>query len=320
MHKPETVLSVRNLRKVYPGKKPYIAVDDISFDLSRGEILGLLGSNGAGKTTTIQMLLSTLTPTSGSIVYFGKDFFKHRSEILRDVVFASTYVSLPWMLTVRQNLNIFGRLYGLSPYDLRQSAESLLLRFGILGKIDSPVSRLSAGQITRLMLVKAFMVHPKIVLLDEPTASLDPDIAQDVCQFVLEERDKSGLSILFTSHNMTEVAEVCDRVLFLQNGQIIADDVPDTLAYSVSTCRVQLLVGDGMKRTIMVCDQLKMPYRVDHRTIEVQLDENRIAELLSSLAHAKVSYTNIYIIQPTLEDYFLHMVQQGRKLRSETSL
>lgn len=154
------------------------------------------------------------------------------------------------------------------------------------------------------MLVKAFMVRPKVVLLDEPTASLDPDIAQDVLQFILEQRDNWGISILFTSHNMSEVAEVCDRVLFLQKGKIVADDDPEKLAHSVSSCRVQLLVGDGMKRTMMICKKLNMPYRLEHRTIEVHLDESQIATLLSELAQAGVHYTNIYIIQPTLEDYF----------------
>src|SRR5580704_8058984 len=106
------VLSVQNLKKIYPGKIPFTAVEGISFEMKEGEILGLLGPNGAGKTTTIQMLLSTLKPTSGEILYFGKAFDKHRSEILRQVVFASTYVSLPFMLTVQQNLEVFGRLYG----------------------------------------------------------------------------------------------------------------------------------------------------------------------------------------------------------------
>lgn len=306
------VLSVQNLKKVYPGKKKFVAVDDISFHMEQGEILGLLGPNGAGKTTTIHMLLSTLKPTSGSIFYFGKDFFKHRSQILRDVVFASTYVSLPWMLTVRQNLNVFGRLYGVPPKEIPSRMDALLDQFGILSKKNAPVSKLSAGQITRLMLVKAFMVRPKIVLLDEPTASLDPDIARDVCQFVLEQRNKCGVSILFTSHNMAEVTEVCDRVLFLQNGKIIADDLPDRLARSVSTSRVQLIVGDGLKRTVVIAERLKMKYKVDHRTIEFELDESQIAELLSALATAGVSYSNISISQPTLEDYFLKMVENAR--------
>jgi ABC-2 type transport system ATP-binding protein len=290
-------------------------VDRTSFDLKEGEILGLLGSNGAGKTTTIQMLLSTLKPTSGSIHYFGKDFFTHRSEILKNVAFASTYVSLPWMLTVDQNLEVFARLYGLSAKEWKGRTGTLLERFGIASKRRSYVSQLSAGQITRLMLVKAFMIHPKIALLDEPTASLDPDIAQDVIEFVLEQREKFGTSILYTSHNMGEIGEVCDRVLFLQSGKIVADDLPENLAKSVSVSRIQLQVGDGMKRTIAIADQHKLPYKIEHRTIEIELehDGSQIAMLLSALASAGVTYTNVNIIQPTLEDYFLHMVKKGAK-------
>ncbi len=307
------VLSVQNLKKIYPGKIPFVAVGGISFELKEGEVLGLLGSNGAGKTTTIQMLLSTLKATSGTIHYFGKDFFTHRSEILKHVAFASTYVSLPWMLTVDQNLEVFSRLYGLSAAERNERIGPLLERFGIAGKRKSYVSQLSAGQITRLMLVKAFMIRPKIALLDEPTASLDPDIAQDVIEFVLEQRKKFGTSILYTSHNMAEVGEVCDRVLFLQQGKIVADDLPGNLAKSVAVSRVQLQVGDGMKRTVAVAEKLKMRYKMEHRTIELELDESHIAILLSALAEAGVIYTNINISRPTLEDYFLHMVKKGAK-------
>src|SRR5690242_9373559 len=169
MHE-DSALTVRDLKKIYKGKVPFIAVQGISFDLQKGEILGLLGANGAGKTTTIQMLLSTLKPTSGSIVYFGKDFFAHRSATLKQVSFASTYVSLPWKLTIEQNLKVFGRLYEMSDEEIRY-ADVLLDRFGILHKKQIPLAKLSAGQVTRLMLVKAFMTKPKIALLDEPTAS-----------------------------------------------------------------------------------------------------------------------------------------------------
>lgn len=307
------VLSVQNLKKVYPGKIPFVAVGGISFELKEGEILGMLGSNGAGKTTTIQMLLSTLKATSGSIHYFGKDFFTHRSEILKHVAFASTYVSLPWMLTIDQNLEVFSRLYGLSAAERNERIGPLLERFGIANKRKAFVSQLSAGQITRLMLVKAFMIRPKIALLDEPTASLDPDIAQDVIEFVLEQRKKFGTSILYTSHNMAEVGEVCDRVLFLQQGKIVADDLPQNLAKSVAVSRIQLQVGDGMKRTVAVAERLNLRYKIEHRTIEFELDESQIAVLLSSLAAAGVIYTNINVLQPTLEDYFLHMVKKGGK-------
>jgi ABC-2 type transport system ATP-binding protein len=309
-----SVLSVNKLKKVYPGSPPFTAVNEISFDLSAGEILGLLGSNGAGKTTTIQMLLSTLTPTSGSIFYFGKDFFQARSEVLQHVSFASTYISLPYNLTVNQNLEVFGHFYGLSSIEIKKRIKPLLERFGIASKAKSFVSELSAGQVTRLMLVKAFMTRPKIALLDEPTASLDPDVAKEVIEFVLEQRKAYGTAILYTSHNMAEVAEICDRVLFMKQGEIIANDLPSKLVRSVLTSTLRLQVGDGMKRTIAVAENLHLKYQIELRSIELELDEGQIATFLSNLAQAGVIYTHISIREPTLEDYFLHMVGKRKTL------
>jgi ABC-2 type transport system ATP-binding protein len=304
----QTILAVQNLRKEYPGKKPFIAVDDISFDLKEGEILGLLGPNGAGKTTTIQMLLSTLTYTSGSIHYFGKELKKHRSEILSQVAFASTYANLPAQLTVAENLNVYGRLYGLSGRLIRSRSEPLLDRFGILSKRHDLTSHMSAGQLTRLMLVKAFLVQPKILLLDEPTASLDPDVAHDVCHFIAEQRTKEGVSILFTSHKMEEVAEICDRVLFMQKGKIIANDTPQNLATSISKYSVELIVLEKQAKAVEIVQQLGFECHCDNRLIKIMLEESQIAPLLIQLANAQIHYTNIKVIEPTLEDYFLKMV------------
>ena len=305
-----SVLNVKNLKKQYGKKKPYIAVDAISFDLEQGEILGLLGPNGSGKTTTIQMLLGTLAASSGSILYFGKDFFQNRSEILQHVSFASTYTSLPYVLTVEENLKCFGLLYGIS--DALKKAEPLLERFGILEKRKAKVASLSAGQVTRLMLVKAFFTDPKIVLLDEPTASLDPDVAHDVCKFLLEQRDKKELSILFTSHKMEEVAELCDRAIVLKKGKIIANDLPKNLAQSTSFYRLRLTIIDGMKRTAALVEQEGIPFEIDHRIITCSLDEKTIPRLLNLLMKADVSYASIQIEEPTLEDYFLTI--SGRDL------
>lgn len=304
----KTLLSVCNLKKTYPGKVPFTAVNDISFDLREGEILGLLGPNGAGKTTTIQMLIGTLSYTSGSIKYFGKELEEHRADILQHIVFASTYVSLPWRLTVAQNLRVFGRLYGLNSKQIEIRMMPLLERFGVASKKDTLVASLSAGQITRLMLVKAFLVDPKIVLLDEPTASLDPDIAKDVCDFLLEERKKRGLSILFTSHKMDEAATLCDRVIFVQQGKIIANDVPSNLAKSLGLCRLELHISDGMKRAIAIAQEQKVGYVLELRAIEFTLEEAKIAEFLTLLALKGVSYSQIRIRQPSLEDYFLKVV------------
>jgi len=306
------VLSVCNLKKIYGTTHPFVAVNGISFDLKAGEILGFLGPNGCGKTTTIQMLLGTLSYTSGSIQYFGKEFPLHRSEILQSVSFASTYTSLPYSLTVEENIHSFGLLYGLSKKESMQRADVLLERFGILDKKKNKVAALSAGQVTRLMLVKAFYTKPRIVLLDEPTASLDPDIASEVCAFLLEQREKEGVSILFTSHKMNEVAELCDRTIFLKKGEIIANDLPKNLAKSISGFRIRLTISDGMKRTIALAEKQHLPYQVDHRTISLSLDEAAIPPFLNALVLSQIVYTNIQIEEPSLEDYFLHIAEKTR--------
>jgi ABC-2 type transport system ATP-binding protein len=302
------ILQVDKLKKVYTGKNPFVAVDEISFHLKAGEILGFLGPNGSGKTTTIQMLLGTLSLSSGSISYFGKEFPKYRSSILQSVSFASTYTSLPHVLTIEENLRCFGLFYGITDTDKRTN--HLLERFGILDKKKKPVSSLSAGQITRLMLVKAFFTDPKVVLLDEPTASLDPDVSQDVCKFLLEQRKQHGTSILFTSHKMEEVAELCDRAIFLKNGKIIADDTPKKLASSVSQFELRLTIIDGMKRTVELAKKQNLIHTIEHRIITIALDETEIPKFLQALMRADVSYAGIQIKEPSLEKYFLKIAER----------
>ena len=305
-----SILSVEKLTKKFPGKRPITAVDGISFDLKKGEILGLLGPNGAGKTTTIHMLLGTLTYTSGTIIYFGKDFKKNRSDVLQNVAFASTYVNLPWKLTIRQNLQVFGRLYGLSGNEVKKRSVPLLERFGIAEKQDAMVTELSSGQLTRLILVKAFLVKPLIALLDEPTASLDPDMAKEVCSFLLEQRDKEGTTMLFTSHKMDEVSELCDRVLFLQAGKIIANDVPENLVKTISHSRLELVIAERMEKAIALAQERQFSYKSDRRLLELEMEEVSIARFLMDLARADILYSSIRINQPTLEDYFLKMVKK----------
>lgn len=210
------MLQVKSLTKKFGG---FTAVDKISFELRKGEILGLLGPNGAGKTTTIQMLLGTLTPTSGEISYFVE---------LDQVNYASAYSHLPWRLTVEENLQVYARMYGVK--DRRRRIDRLLAEFDVSELGRKTMDGLSAGQKTRVTLCKAFINYPKLILLDEPTASLDPDIAARVRQFLLAQQREYGVSMLFTSHNMAEVTEVCDRVIFLKAGQIVAEDTPEDLA------------------------------------------------------------------------------------------
>ena len=212
------VVEVSNLTKRFG---EFTAVNGISFEIRPGEILGLLGPNGAGKTTTIQMLLGLVTPTSGSIRMFGRDLATHREEILQQVNFSSTYISMPYALTVEENLKVVGGLYGLTA--VRQRIDDIVKKLEMEDIRHKLTRKLSSGQMTRLTLAKAFLTEPKILFLDEPTASLDPDIAHKIRALLKEERRSSGVSMLYTSHNMREMEEMSDRIIFLQRGRIVAE-------------------------------------------------------------------------------------------------
>jgi len=212
------VLQVTNLTKHF---KEFVAVNDLSFSIKPGEILGLLGPNGAGKTTTIHMLLGLITPTSGSIRIFGLDLAKERERILQQVNFSSTYIAMPMALTVEENLWVVARLYGLS--HIARRVDDVVKKLEMEEFRHKVTRKLSSGQMTRLTLAKAFLTEPKILFLDEPTASLDPDIAHKIRALLKEERRSAGLSILYTSHNMREMEEMSDRIIFLQRGKIVAE-------------------------------------------------------------------------------------------------
>ncbi|MDX1410572.1 MAG: ABC transporter ATP-binding protein [Nitrospirales bacterium] len=212
------LIEVRNLTKRFGD---FVAVDNISFDIHEGEILGLLGPNGAGKTTTIHMLLGLITPTAGSIRIFGLDLAEHRETILKQVNFSSTYISMPYSLTVEENLRVVARLYGLS--NITQHIDEVVKKLDMQEIRGKLTRKLSSGQMSRLTLAKAVMTRPKVLLLDEPTASLDPDITQKIKAFLKEHRRSENLSILYTSHNMREMEEMSDRIIFLQRGGIVAE-------------------------------------------------------------------------------------------------
>ncbi len=198
----------------------FTAVDGVSFEIGQGEILGLLGPNGAGKTTTIQMLLGLVTPTAGSIHMFGKDLATHREEILGQVNFSSTYISMPYSLTAEENLWVVAKLYGLS--DIARRIDEVVKKLEMEEFRHKLTRKLSSGQMTRLTLAKAILTEPKILFLDEPTASLDPDIAHKIRALLKDVRRSAGLSVLYTSHNMREMEEMSDRIVFLQRGKVVA--------------------------------------------------------------------------------------------------
>ena len=211
------LVEVQELTKEFNG---VTAVDKLCFSIHQGEILGLLGPNGAGKTTTIHMLLDIVTPSSGQIRFEGLNLRQNREKIVRQMNFASSHVAMPYSLTVEENLQIFARLYEVPNQQNR--IERVLSELDMTSLRSKLTRTLSSGQMTRLSLAKAFLTQPKLLLLDEPTASLDPDIADKVRALVKQYQQQFGCTVLYTSHNMREMKQMSDRIIFLQRGRIVA--------------------------------------------------------------------------------------------------
>ncbi len=217
-------IAVEDLVKRY---KAAIAVDGITFRLPRGSITGLLGGNGAGKTTTIAMIMGLVTPTAGTVSVLGAAMPKERYRVLQRMNFESPYVEMPMRLTVRQNLSVFAQLYGVA--DANARIAQLAIDLDLNEFIDRATGKLSAGQKTRVSLAKALLNNPDVLLLDEPTASLDPDTADWVRSRLEDYRRAHNATILLASHNMNEVERLCERVIIMKRGRIQDDDTPARL-------------------------------------------------------------------------------------------
>jgi len=217
-------IEVENLTKRY---NDTLAVDSIAFAVPRGHVVGLLGGNGAGKTTTIAMLLGLLLPTAGTLRVLGHDMLTDRFAALARMNFSSPYVSLPHRLSVAENLRVYGHLYGVSRLERRIG--ELAADLDLDGLLDRPAGELSAGQKTRVGLAKALINRPEVLLLDEPTASLDPDTGDMVRTRLERYRAESGCTILLASHNMGEVERLCDDVLMMKQGRIVDRGSPGAL-------------------------------------------------------------------------------------------
>ncbi len=210
-------LEVKNLKKKF---KNFTAVNNISFCINEGQTLGVLGPNGCGKTTTIGMLLGLIKPSSGEILINEENFEKlNREKILSKINFASPYVELPKKLTVKENLEIYGRLYGVKDLDRKIHEISDDLNLDLF--LNKKTGELSSGQKNRVSLAKSLINNPQILFLDEPTASLDPDIGDFVRKYIEEYKSKNNISILLASHNMKEVERLCDHVIMMKEGEIV---------------------------------------------------------------------------------------------------
>jgi ABC-2 type transport system ATP-binding protein len=220
-------VSTIELRGVSKRYEQVLAVDRVSFSIEQGSICALLGGNGAGKTTLLSMLLGLLLPTEGQLVMLGTDMCRHRYRVLDRINFSSPYVDLPQRLTVRENLMVYGHLYGLK--QLRQRLSVLSRQLDIVEFMDRAYGTLSAGQKTRVALAKSLLNEPEVLLLDEPTASLDPDMADYIRQLLKDYRQKSGATLLMATHNMLEAERMCNDVIILRDGRLVDRGSPGEL-------------------------------------------------------------------------------------------
>src|SRR5438067_726539 len=220
----EPAIAVDQLVKTYKSTR---AVDGISFALAQGSITGLLGGNGAGKTTTLAMILGLVMPTSGTVEVMGAEMPRQRYRVLHRMNFESPYIDMPHRLTVRQNLKVFGRLYAVE--NLSERIARIARELDLTEFLDRPTGKLSAGQKTRVALAKSLINSPEVLLLDEPTASLDPDTADWVRGRLERYRAERGATILLASHNMAEVERLCEHVIIMKRGKIEDDDTPSHL-------------------------------------------------------------------------------------------
>ncbi len=302
----ERILEVDLLRKQFG---TFRAVDDISFHVERGQVVGLLGPNGAGKTTTIHMIIGLTRYDGGTVKYFGKDLQTHRGESLQRINFTSSYNTLQGRITVAENLRVFADLYRVT--DQRRVINELVDYFEVRDLMDQTFWSLSAGQRTRINLIKSLLNEPELLLMDEPTASLDPDIADKTLSLIEDLREARGLSIVYTSHNMAEVARICDTVVFLDHGKIVASDTPVGLTRRIPTAEVRLIFAEGGRDAIgawLVANNHDHRFVGDH-TVVITTREGAIPQLLFGVSSAGAEITDIEIHKPTLEDVFLQIAR-----------
>lgn len=302
----DTILEVTHLVKNY---KIFRAVDDISFHVKRGTVVGFLGPNGAGKTTTIQILLGITLANGGTIKYFGKDFFTNREYCLQRINFASAFNTLLGRISVGENLSVFAGLYKVT--DPQKKIKELTAYFEVSQLLPQPYQNLSAGQKTRVNLIKSLLNDPELILMDEPTASLDPDIADKTLSLIEDLRKSRNLSILYTSHNMDEITRICDEVIFLDHGKIVAQDTPLGLTKRISKAQVRLLFDDKKEHIETFLQKHAYSFTFSSKnSVTINTEEKLIPKLIFGISKTGVMITDIEVIKPKLEDVFLQIARK----------
>lgn len=301
----QSILSVQNLHKQF---KDFHALSGISFDIKQGETLGFLGPNGAGKTTTIQIILQIITPNEGSVKIFGMDAFTNREAVLQRMNFTSAYVHLFGALTVWDNLKVFSRLYGIKG---TEKATALLKEFEAYDLKDKKAYALSSGQLTRVMVIKALLNDPELLLLDEPTSSLDPDIAEKMREILKEVRRTRNIAMLYTSHNMAEIEEMCDRVIFLSQGKIVANDTPKKLTALIPDHTLRVTFDSSTNGVSEFLKARKIEGSIENDKLQITTANEYIPKILGELYAEGFGIKNIAIVEPDLEDVFLKIAREG---------
>ncbi len=304
----DSILEVTNLIKDFENTR---AVNDISFVIPKGKIIGLLGPNGAGKTTTIHMLVGITQPTYGSIKYFGRDFYQSRQYCLQRINFTSSYNSLQERITVWENLLVFSLLYNIK--NPKNKIEELIHYFEIKDLLNREFIDLSSGQKTRVNLVKALLNDPELILMDEPTASLDPDIADKTLSLIEKLKKDRQLAILYTSHNMDEVTRICDEVIFLDHGKIVAHDTPLGLTKQVGMAKLTITFDGERKKleNVLESENIKHEFGQNNRVV-LTLNDKRIPNVIFKISKADIWITDIEVKKPDLEDVFLNIVRSKK--------
>ncbi len=331
-------IEVNNLRKEFEVKKKngpfwkrknkekeiFLAVDNIDFNVKKGEIFGFLGPNGAGKTTTIKMISTLLRPTSGSVVVNGSDVMKNPINALTSIgtVLAgerSTY----WKLTGRENLEYFAAMNGITGKDAKKRADYLLKRFDLDKRGDETVEKYSTGMKQRVALAKALIAEPKILILDEPTSGLDPQSARNLREIILEIKEE-GRTIFLTTHYMEEADELSDRIGIIDHGKIIALDTPENLKRNLNKTNVVILELNNWNDTILnkvknipFVENINSKFNEDTQSWEVKIHidngTDTISTLISNISSANINITHFRVEEPTLEDVFISLT--GKSLR-----
>ena len=293
---------VKNLSKQFGKVK---AVNNISFSIPEGEFFGLLGINGAGKSTTINILSGLTLADSGSIEILGKDFLQHEEELKKQYNVATAYFNLNEILTIRENLVVYAMLYEVK--NARQRIAELAEQFMITEHLNTKISSLSSGEKTRVVLVKALLNNPKLLFLDECTVGLDPDMAEITRDCLKSYNQKTGCTILFTSHYMQEVERLCDRIAFMDQGKIVKIGKPAELLQELKVQRVTLHFSRNIDKAKALLGKQNIKYEQRESALSFQIKNEKkvLYPLLEQFVIAGIVFDDIHLDKPTLEEYFI---------------